>query len=252
MNVQSRYHTVLELLCYQGKVQVTELSEHMGVSEMTVRRDLEAMEREGLLRRVHGGAVPVASGSYEPGFAVRRQLHAEVKARIGARAAELIGQNETIVIDAGTTALAAAKALRGKQNLTVCALSVHAAAELGDDHGIRLIVAGGDIRAGDQCFVGPLAERIFDDFHFDTFILTVGGIEADGLTDFYPEDVRLKRIAAANVRRRIVVADGGKLGRTKFARIGPATLADVVITDSAAPSHVVEELRGLGIRVEVV
>lgn len=252
MSVQSRYHTVLELLCYETKVQVTELAARMGVSEMTVRRDLEAMEREGLLQRVHGGAVPVASGSYEPGFAVRRQLHAEVKARIGARAAELIGQNETVVLDAGTSALPVAKALRGRRNLTVCALSVHTAAALGDDHGIRLIVAGGDIRAGDQCFVGPLAERIFDDFHFDTFVLTVGGIDANGVTDFYPEDIRLKRIAAANAGRRIVVADGGKLGRTKFARIGPATLADVVITDSGAPRQAIEDLRGLGIHVEVV
>ncbi|GAA5201740.1 DeoR/GlpR family DNA-binding transcription regulator [Rugosimonospora acidiphila] len=252
MSVDARHQTIIELLQARGRVTVAELAGRAAVSEMTIRRDLEALEQEGLLQRVHGGAVSTISGSYEPTFAVRSRLGSEAKALIGRAAAALIGANETVVIDAGTTALAVARALRGRRQLTVCALSVPAAAELGDEPGIRLIAAGGDVRAGEQSFVGPLAERIFEELRFDTFILSVGGAHAvDGLTDFNPDDARLKRVAAASSRRRIVVAESAKLGRVSFARIGPTQLADVLVTDGAADQDEVTALRAAGVNVVI-
>ena len=134
----------------------------------------------------------------------------------------------------------------------MCALSVPAAAELGDESGIRLIATGGDVRPGEQSFVGPLAERIFDDFRFDTFVLAIGGFDAEhGLTDFNPDDVRLKQAAVRASRRRIVVAEGAKLGRITFARIGPTPLADVLVTDESAPEDQVSALRAAGVNVVV-
>jgi len=253
MSVQERHQTIIEALQTHGRVTVAELSARTGVSEMTVRRDLEALEQERLLQRVHGGAVSTVSGSYEPPFAVRSRLGSAVKTRIGAAAAAMIGANETVIIDAGTTALMAARALRGRRQLTVCALSVPAAAELGDEPGIRLIATGGDVRAGEQSFVGPLAERVFDDLRFDTFVLSIGGVHAEhGLTDFNPDDVRLKRAGVANSRRRVVVAESGKLGRVTFARIGPAQLADVLVTDEGADEDQVAALRAAGVDVVIV
>ncbi|RKR87911.1 DeoR family transcriptional regulator [Micromonospora pisi] len=249
---QQRHQGILEALQGQGRVSVAALAARAGVSEMTVRRDLELLEGEGLLLRVHGGAVSTISGSYEPPFAVRARLGSEAKTRIGTAAAALIGANETVVIDAGTTALAVARALRGRRQLTVCALSVPALAELGDEPGIRLIAAGGDVRAGEQSFVGPLAERVFDDFRFDTFVLSVGGFDPEhGLTDFNPDDVRLKQAAIRGSRRRIVVAEGAKLGRITFARIGATPLADVLVTDGEAAEDQLSALRAAGVNVVV-
>lgn len=240
----------MELLLTHGRVTVAELSARAGVSEMTTRRDLELLERDGLLQRVHGGAVSTVSGSYEPPFAVRTHQQADLKARIGVAAAALIGANETVVVDAGTTALATARALRGRRQLTVCALSVPATTELADESGIRLIASGGDVRPGEQCFVGPLAERIFDELRFDTFVLSVGGVDSGtGLSDFNPDDVRVKRAAIAASRRRVVVADSTKLGRVTFARIGPVQVADVLVTDDGADTEQVAALRDAGLQV---
>jgi len=241
---------IIEALQANGRVGVAELSALAGVSQMTVRRDLEALEQDGLLQRVHGGAVSTISGSYEPPYAVRSRLGSAEKDRIGTATAALIGANETVIIDGGTTALAVARALRGRRQLTVCALSVQAAAELADEPGVRVIAAGGDVRPGEQYFVGPLAERVFEDLRFDTFVMSVGGIHAEqGLTDFNPDDARVKRVAVGSSRRRIVVADSSKLGRVTFAAIGPITVADVLVTDDGATEEQVSVLRLAGVRV---
>jgi DeoR/GlpR family transcriptional regulator of sugar metabolism len=250
VSVEERHRVIIEALQAKGRVGVAELSALAGVSQMTVRRDLEALEQDGLLQRVHGGAVSTISGSYEPPYAVRSRLGSAEKGRIGAAAAALIGPNETVIIDGGTTALAVARALRGRRQLTVCVLSVQAAAELADEPGIRVIAAGGDVRPGEQYFVGPLAERVFEDLRFDTFVMSVGGIHAEqGLTDFNPDDARVKRVAVASSRRRIVVADSSKLGRVTFAAIGPITVADVLVTDDGATEEQVGPLRRAGVQV---
>jgi DeoR/GlpR family transcriptional regulator of sugar metabolism len=250
MSADQRHQAIIEALQSKGRVSVAELSALASVSQMTVRRDLEALEHEGLLQRVHGGAVSTVSGSYEPSFGVRSRLGSAEKDRIGAAAAALIGPNETVIIDGGTTALAVARALRGRRQLTVCALSVQAAAELGDEPGIRVIAAGGDVRPGEQYFVGPLAERVFQDLRFDTFILSVGGIHAsEGLTDFNPDDARVKRVAVASSRRRVVVGESGKIGRVTFAAIGPIEVADVLVTDVGATDEQLEPLRAIGVQV---
>jgi DeoR/GlpR family transcriptional regulator of sugar metabolism len=252
MAVQERHQAIVEALQAQGRVTVGEMSAKAGVSEMTIRRDLELLEREGLLQRVHGGAVSTISGSYEPPFAVRAHLRSEQKARIGTAAAALIGANETVVIDSGTTAFAVARALRGRRQLTVCALSAPTVTELGDEPGIRVLAVGGDVRTGEQSFVGPLAERIFEDFRFDTYVLSIGGADAEhGLTDFNPDDVRVKQAAARSARRRVVVADATKLGRVAFARIGPMELADVLVTDDGAPEDQLAALQAIGVNVMV-
>jgi DeoR/GlpR family transcriptional regulator of sugar metabolism len=250
MSVAQRHQAIIEALQAKGRVSVSELSALAGVSQMTVRRDLEALEQEGLLQRVHGGAVSTISGSYEPPFAVRSRLGSAEKERVGVAAAALIGPNETVIIDGGTTALAVARALRGRRQLTVCALSVQAAAELADEQGIRVIAAGGDVRPGEQYFVGPLAERVFEELRFDTFVLSVGGIHAEqGLTDFNPDDARLKRVAVASSRRRVVVAESGKLGRVTFAAVGPIHAADVLVTDDGAADEQVAALQAAGVQV---
>src|ERR1700733_8638129 len=126
---------------------------------MTARRDLEFLEQEGLARRYHGGAFTTVSRSFEIPYAARAYERQPQKRAIGARAAELILPGETVIVDAGTTAVEVARALRDRANLLVCPLSLQAAAELADRPGIRVLVPGGELRMGEQMFVGELARN---------------------------------------------------------------------------------------------
>src|SRR3954452_24347632 len=145
---------IAEQLEKTGRVSVTVLAAGCGASEMTIRRDLEVLERAGVARRVHGGAVSVVSRSYEPQSNARALQRYEEKVAIGRRAASLIGRGETVVIDAGTTTLEVARALRDAGPLTVCPLSLQAAALLADSPSVRVLVPGGEPRPGEGAFVG--------------------------------------------------------------------------------------------------
>ena len=172
MTAQARQTQVVELLRRSERLQISELSAELGVSAMTIRRDLEALAREGLLRRVRGGAVSAISASYEPPFAARVRDHAEAKAAIGAAAAALLHDGETCIVDGGSTGVAIAEGLRGHENVTVCTPSLRVAAVLVDEPGIRLILTGGIVRAGERSLVGQLAEHAFGELRFDIMFLT--------------------------------------------------------------------------------
>ncbi len=235
MDVRVRRELVLELLERKERVTVAEVSALAEVSEMTVRRDLEALEREGALKRVHGGAISAVSTSYEPPFAVRAQRAMAAKEGIGRRAAGLLREGETLILDVGTTTLEVARNLQGRRNLTVLTPSLRAAEILADESGIRLMVTGGVVRSGERSLVGDHAERAFDQLRFDTFVMGVGGIESRaGLTEFNLEDARVKRAALARAQRCVVVADSSKLGRVAFAGICALEQVDVLVTDAEA------------------
>lgn len=247
-----RQELILKRLEVDGRVSVSDLSSETGVSEMTIRRDLEALEQTGALSRVHGGAVPAQSQSYEPPFAVRSRRNVEAKQRIGRAAAALLNDGETVILDAGTTTLEIARALRGRRNLRILALSLHIAEVLADEPGLTVMVAGGIARAGERSLIGSLAERAFQDLSFDTLFLTVGGVDVrHGLTEYNLDDAAVKRAAFASSRRRIAVADASKLGKVAFARISAIDELDVLITDTSAPDELLDQIRSAGVEVIV-
>jgi DeoR/GlpR family transcriptional regulator of sugar metabolism len=253
MDVRARRELCLQILERRGRVSVAELALKASVSEMTIRRDLEALEREGVLRRVHGGAVSAVSMSYEPPFAVRAQRAVAAKERIGRAAADLLAEGETVILDVGTTTLEVAKALRGRRNLTVLTPSLRVADVLAPEPGLRLMLTGGVIRPGELSLVGDLAEAAFRDLRFDTFVMGVGGVDPEeGLTEFNPDDARVKRAALASARRCVVVADGSKLGKVAFARICPVERVDVLVTDREAPAELVTALEAAEVEVVTV
>jgi len=244
---ERRQDLIVELLEADGRVLVSEVS---GVSEMTVRRDLHSLEKRGLLVRVHGGARAKVPTRAEPPFAKRTLRRPEAKRRIGCAAADLTADGESIVLDAGTTALEVARALKGRSNLRVLAMNLRIAALLVDEPGIELMVNGGSVRPGEHSLVGPLAHHAFDTLTFDTLLLTVGGIDPTvGVTDYAIEDVAIKRAALQSARRRIVIADATKLGTVAFARTCPVTDIDVLVTDDSAQEEIVERLRAAGVEV---
>lgn len=251
MNARDRRGLVLEALERHGEVSVAELSRGAAVSEMTIRRDLESLEREGVLRRVHGGATSAVSRGYEPPYAFRADRNDDAKARIGALAATLVSEGETLVVDVGTTTLQLARALREASALTVLTPSLRAAAELTANAGIRTIVTGGIARHGELSLVGDLAERAFAELHCDTAFLGAGGVSPEaGVTEFNLEDTRVKRAALASARRCVVLADASKLAKVALASVCPLERVDVLVTDSGASDEALAPIRET--RVEVL
>src|SRR5581483_6922331 len=237
MEVAERRAEIVRMLRERGQVSVADLSERLAVSDMTARRDLEFLEQEGLAPRFHGGAVTTVSRSFEVPYAARAYERQAAKRAIGARVAELIMPGETIIVDAGTTVVEVARALRDRSKLLVCPLSMQAAAELADRPGIRLFVPGGEVRQGEQMFVGELTRAALAGLRFDTYVMAVGGVSReDGFTDFSLDDVAVKQVALRSARRCVVACDSSKLGKVGFARIGGLSVAGTIVTDELAAS----------------
>lgn len=252
MGVVNRHDRTLELLGEQGEITVAGLSRTLAVSEMTVRRDLEALERQGLLRRVRGGAISAVSRGYEPPYGLRAGRAIEAKARIARKAASLVGDGEALVIDVGTTALELARALSTRAGLTILTPSFRAAELLTPNPDLRVIVTGGNVRPGELSLVGDLAERAFSDLHCDVAYLGAGGVDASvGVTEFNLDDARVKRAAVASARRCVVLADASKLDRVALAKVCPVERLDVLITDEDAPDEVLARLRERDVEVLV-
>ncbi|GGP84677.1 DeoR/GlpR family DNA-binding transcription regulator [Saccharothrix coeruleofusca] len=246
-----RHEVILQRLRQGERVAVGTLAEIVGCSEMTVRRDLDVLEREGLLRRVRGAAVSTLTGEETP-FAARAKQRLEVKRRIGAAVAGLLDDGETVVLDGGSTVLEVARRLVDRR-LTVLPLSLHVADALRTANQVRMVLPGGDVRPGELAFVGPLTEHAFDVMRFDTAVLGACGFSARTGLSAHDLGEGAVKSAAVDASARVVVAiDSTKFGRTAFSRVGPVERVDVVVTDEAAPEEEVARLRDAGVEVRLV
>ncbi|QMU76359.1 DeoR/GlpR transcriptional regulator [Streptacidiphilus sp. PB12-B1b] len=235
MGVANRLDLTLRLVQGTARVSVAELSRRLGVSEMTVRRDLDELERQGLVKRVHGGAEATRSSEEESGFAAREGWQAATKERLGRAVAELVPPGSTVLLDAGTTTVHVAEHLIARAPLTVAVLSLQAAVRLADRPGIRLLVIGGLSRPGERSLVGPHALRTLETMAFDTFVMSIGGVHPRyGWSEFALDDAAVKQTALAQAARTVVVADATKLGVRAFNRVAALDRADVFVTDTAA------------------
>jgi DeoR/GlpR family transcriptional regulator of sugar metabolism len=253
MNVKKRRLELIRLLEEDGRVEVAELSSRFDVSDMTIRRDLETLERDGIVKRVRGGAVGATSRSYEPPFALRGGSNNEAKRRIALTAASMVSEGETVILDVGTTALAVAEALQDRRNITILTPSLRAAWLLADRPDLRVIVTGGIVRPQERSLIGALSEQAFESLYCDTFFMGIGGVDLRaGLTEFNLDDARVKGKAMKYARRCVVVADASKLGKVAFARVAGVNEVDVLVTDSGADPERVRELREAGLEVATV
>ncbi|MEU3512498.1 DeoR/GlpR family DNA-binding transcription regulator [Streptomyces longwoodensis] len=251
MQAQERHEAILEVLLVEGRVEIAALRERLGVSEMTIRRDLAALERDGALRRVHGGASRVLSGSYEPPFAVRSRLHQGAKAAVAQLAGEQISDGETLIVDGGSTGLALAAVLGGRV-VTACPLSLRVANALSASPTVRMLLPGGFVRPDEQSFVGEPVIRSLGDHVFDTYLMTISGATpAAGLTEWNSDDAAVKRAAMANAKRAILVCDSSKFGEAAFTKIAPLSAPGIVVTDTGLPQDVHSWLTDAGVTVLV-
>lgn len=250
MTKGDRHGLIVDMVQATGRVHVGDLAERTGVSEMTVRRDLEELEASGALTRVHGGAISNVSRSFEPGFHARSLQRVEAKQRIGAAAAALVRDGETLILDAGTTTLHVAQALRPDLRIRALALSLYIADVLADLPNVTLMIPGGVVRRHERSFVGGMTTATFADLAFDSVILTSGGVDVTaGVTEYEFDDAETKRAALGSARRKIVVVDSSKLGAVAFVRLCPIDEVDVVVTDDEADPELVAALRAADVEV---
>lgn len=240
------------LLVARRLTKTTDLAQILGVSDETVRRDLEHLEREGKLRRVRGGAVLASSTGVEPSQESRKATSLAEKASIGVAAAGLVDDGDTLFLDLGTTALEVARNLRGMRNITVITNSWPIALELVSDPGIRVIALGGVLRPGELATSGPLALEGARRFHVDKAFIGVGGLNPrEGLTDYHLEEAEVRKVMIANARVVIAVADHTKFGVVALASVVDLQRVDKVVTDAGIPKDYAEaiEREGVGLIV---
>ncbi|MFE9989808.1 DeoR/GlpR family DNA-binding transcription regulator [Streptomyces sp. NPDC005381] len=247
-----RLRQITEAVQTAGSMGVAELVELTGTSEMTVRRDLEALAAQGVLERYRGGARSLLLRGDEPPFSMRVHDGLEAKRRIAAEAAQLISDGESVVLDSGTTCLEVARALKGRR-ITVMPLSLHAVNALTDAPQLTLLVPGGLPRQGELALTGPLTEASLASLRFDTALIGCCGLDAvNGLTAYDLDDAAVKRAAIAASRRVIAVTEGAKVSRTALAVVAPVSALDVVVTDEHAPQEQTEALVAAGVTVRQV
>jgi len=251
-----RRRQIVELVQQGESLSVADLCNRFAVSQMTIRRDLRDLDRQGLLRRVHGGAISSLGRGYEPPYQLRSTRNLEAKRAIGRKAAEMIVDGDSIALDVGTTTLEIARSLTGKHNLTIITASLPIADEIISNlslaSAVRLVLTGGIVRPGELSTIGNIAERTYRDLHVDKAFVGVGGLSlVDGITEYNLEDALVKQAMLQNAHQRIAVVDATKFGRTAFATIGPLSWVDAVITDPDAPEDIIQGLRQMGIRVVV-
>lgn len=250
MNTVARRRALAQAVRQRGSVPVTELAAELGCSEMTVRRDLDVLERDGVIHRVHGSAIAASLRASEKPYPVRAfELGAE-KERIGRAVAALIADGETVVIDAGTTAAEVGRALRGRP-VTVMPLGLRTLVDLAYDDQVHLIAPGGDVRPGELVVTGDLAEVAFERLRFDTFVLGACGIDAgNGVTTHVAADARVKRAAVSSSARTILAADHTKLGIVTFGHVCQLSALERMVTD--APPANTADLEALGLAIDHV
>lgn len=261
MTTANRLDVTLRLVQGAERIGVGELARRLGVSEMTVRRDLDELERQGMVQRVHGGARAVGLHQPGTGFAAREPWQAATKDRLGAAVAAMVEPGQTVLLDAGTTTVHVAAHLAARAPLTVAVLSLQAAVRLADRPGIRLLVLGGESRPSEQSLVGPLALRAVDSLVFDCFVMSIGGVHAEhGWSEFSLEDGAVKQTALARSDRTVAVADATKLGVKAFSRVAALDAVDTFVTDAAAADqdthpngpHTLAALRDAGVHTQLV
>lgn len=248
---EQRRALILDEVRRRGGVRVNELTRKLGVSDMTVRRDLDALARQGVLEKVHGGAVPVVEAStHEPGFEAKSGLELTAKEDIARAAAELVAPGSAIALSGGTTTYALAHRLVDVPDLTVVTNSVrvadvfHAAQRTtGPRQGAATVVLTGGVRTPSDSLVGPVADQAIAALHFDMLFLGVHGISAEaGLSTPNLAEAETNRRLVQSARRVVVIADHTKWGVVGLSSFATLEQVDTLVTDSGLDAGVRAEI----------
>jgi DeoR family transcriptional regulator of aga operon len=258
LDATRRRALAVDLLAERGFVRVAELSDAFGVTPVTARADLDALERDGVVRRVHGGAVPVGAGTSaeprpqrEPSFEEALAASVVPKQQIGELAASMVRSGQSLILDVGTTTLQVAKALRARsdlEDLTIFTNGLSIALELEPEiPRFTVVVTGGTLRPRQHSLVHPLAGSLLDEVHVDLAFIGCNGVDPErGVTNANLPEAAVKALMLQAAARAVVVADASKLGEVHLGRIGSIDEFDALVTDAAAPPVLLGELELAG------
>jgi len=253
MLIEERRQYIVGLVQTHGRVLVEELSVSLGISRITIRKDLDYLQERGLVSRTHGGALLPGNGAIsDPTLQEKEGRHSQEKVRIAAAAVNLVQEGQCVLLDSGTTTTVIARALKRFSRLTIITNAVNIAGELsGTD--FEVLLTGGSLRKNSFSLVGPLAEDMLHEMHADILFLGVDGFDLEvGLTTPNVMESRVNRAMVKASSLVVAVCDSTKFNRRSLSKIVDASVIHHVITDSGLPPETAEALRAAGIKLTLV
>jgi len=252
MMKEERLQRILDVILKAGHAKAGDLAENFGVSEITIRRDLNALAERGFVRRAHGGAIVSTTVAVEPPIIQRMTQEKEYKEAIARTAAAMIKDGESIFIGSGSTVAYVARHLSNHKNLTVVTNALNVSTELATAVAISVVVLGGMMRREELSLIGHIAEQSLQEVTFDKVIIGIPAIDlkASLTNDFLPE-VMTDRTILNQAREVILVADHTKCGRVGSAFVAPLNRVNTFITDIYTPPEFLEGVRAQGVKVIV-
>jgi DeoR/GlpR family transcriptional regulator of sugar metabolism len=244
MSLEHRRSLIKGIISTQGQVGLSDLAERFSVSQMTIRRDLEALEAQGLLRRIVAGAIATEQKTQEPAFAARAFAAIRGKEHIASALAEYIRPHEAVFFDGGSTALAVARALKGRRlGLTVLTRSLFVALEFMDDPDTQIYLLGGRMKQAEVLTISTSPTDELENYNVDTFVMGIGGVHpVKGLTDYDPDEVAGKRTAMQRADRVLVGFDESKFGRVLLVKVADIDQVSVLVTDAKPTNPLLQSL----------
>lgn len=247
-----RQREIVSRAIEQGRVDGAALAREFRVTTETIRRDLSDLQKQRLVRRVHGGAVPWETSAFEPLLKVRKDQHDPEKQRIAQAAVAEIPDHGTIMIDSGSTLNRFASCVPADRELRVVTNSLLSAQALADLDAVEVVVLGGTLRKNTLAMVDSITVRAVADMSVDTLFISSDGVSAgSGLSTPYSEEAALKRAMVAAAKRVVVLVDHSKFGQEHFARFASWTDIDVLVTDAQTPATTLSVIEATGVSVVV-
>lgn len=253
MLAEERRFRIREMLSAQRTVSASQLCDGLGVTAATIRRDLAALEEEGVLVRSHGGAVSrMSSTNFQPSYETLRRSQSEEKQAIAREAERLVLDGDTIFLEGSTTVYELAGQLNHRNRLTVVTNSPTIVCQLQRSSGVTVLCTGGDLQKDTFYLSGEWAQRALSEIRLDKAILGVSAIDpAYGVSTANHAEAQIKKMITRAAKTRIALADHTKFGTQSFAFVGAVTDIDILVTDSGTDPKHIQELRELGMEVIV-
>ncbi len=246
---EERHKRIIDQLKKESTVRISELSESLGVTRQTVRRDLSELDKDGIIKKVHGGAV-LNRTNIEPPYSARDNTSVTEKQYIGEKAASFIEDGDAIFLDIGTTTLSMAKKLESKKDLTVITNSLLIAIELANNPEIKVIMCGGELRGKELSLSGPISNKSIQDIFIDKAFIGVGGLSLDaGFTDYHLDEAEFRRLMIKNAQKAFALADHSKIDIVAIYKTADLSEIDVLITDMKTPISFVDYLIDNGMKI---
>ena len=252
-STSQRRTEILEYIQQHGKGEVTYFTEQYAVSAVTIRNDLNYLEKKGCVTRCYGGATLNNQFTFDRPLNDKKQLNREMKSLLGKRAAQLVEDGDTIIIDSGSTTEQVALNLQGKKNLIVMTNGINVAYQLANQPDVEVMVTGGQMRENSYSLHGGCGESLLNHYRFSKLFLGVDGFDKHaGITTPHSGEAAINRNMIKVAQQVIAVTDSSKFDRQSYCLIAKADEIDVLVTDSGIPDDYVEQLTQLGVEIIIV